>query len=232
MTFEIDPQHLDLPELVQRCEQQTKFYFQSQKPDNRYCFELFRRAIQGGDSSIWDNLYPCYSGLVASWVMQHPAYESSGEKVEYFVNGAFAKLVATLTRERFQGFTELGYILSYLKLCVHSVVVDYQRAVDQASLYTLEDVGEEASTEASPEEQVFVRAAQEEIWEKVAERLHDEKERAVIQGLFVFDLKPRDLYDQMPTMFSDVDEIYRVKQNVVARLRRDSEFQKLFSAGD
>ena len=232
MTLETDPQHLDLPELVQRCEKETRLYFQRQKPDDRYCFELFRRAIQEGDSSIWDHLYPCYSGLVASWVMQHPAYESSGEKVEYFVNGAFAKLVGTLTRERFQGFTELGYILSYLKLCVHSIVVDYQRAVDQASLYTLEDVGEEASTEASPEEQVFVRAAQEEIWEKVAERLHDKKERAVVQGLFVFGIKPRELYGQMPAMFTDVDEIYRIKQNVVARLRRDAEFRNLFDADD
>jgi hypothetical protein len=232
MTFETDPQHLDLPELVQRCEQETRLYFQRQKPDDRYCFELFRRAIEEGNSSIWNHLYPCYSGLVASWVMQHPAYESSGEKVEYFVNGAFAKLVVTLTRERFQGFSELGYILSYLKLCVHSVVVDYQRAADQASFYTLEEIGEEASSEASPEEQVFGQAAQEEIWEKVTERLHDEKERAVIQGLFVFDLKPRDLYDQMSTLFTDVDEIYRIKQNVMARLRRDSAIQKLFGAGD
>ncbi len=232
MTPETDPQNLDLPEVVQRCEQETRLYFQRQKPDNRYCFELFRRAIQGGDSSIWDHIYPCYGGLVASWVKQHPGYESSGEKVEYFVNGAFAKLVVTLTKERFQDFSDLGSLLSYLKLCVYSVVVDHHRSADQASLDMLEDVGEEASTEASVEEQVFVRAAQKELWEEMAERLHDEKERAVIQGLFVFDLKPRELYDQMPAMFTDVDEIYRIKQNVVARLRRDSDFRKLFGADD
>jgi hypothetical protein len=228
MIDETDPQHLALPELVQRCEQETKLYFKRQEHDNKFCFELFRRAIQENDTSIWENIIPCYSGLVASWVSQHPGYESSGEKIEYFVNGAFAKLVLNLTKEKFQGFSDLGFVLSYLKLCVHSVVVDHYRAADQASLYTLEEVGEERSMDASPEEQVVDRATQHDIWEIVKERLHDEKERIVMQGLFVFELKPRELYDQMPTMFTDVDEIYRIKQNVVARLRRDPDIKKLF----
>jgi hypothetical protein len=36
----------------------------------------------------------------------------------------------------------------------------------------------------------------------------------------------------MPTMFTDVDEIYRIKQNVVARLTPDSAIRKLFGVSD
>ena len=76
------------------------------------------------------------------------------------------------------------------------------------------------------------RSTQQEVWEKVTQRLHNEKERTVLRGLFVYDLKPRELYNQFPAMFKDVDEIYTIKQNIVARLRRDPEIRKLLSAHD
>ena len=76
---------------------------------------------------------------------QHPGFKSSGEQIEYFVNGAFGKLAVTLRSERFQGFSDLGFVLSYLKLCVHSVIVDYHRATDHAKSYPWEEVIEERS---------------------------------------------------------------------------------------
>jgi hypothetical protein len=48
----------------------------------------------------------------------------------------------------------------------------------------------------------------------------------------MLDLKPQELYDHFRGVFSDVDEVYRVKQNVLARLRRDPEFQKLLGGND
>ena len=68
----------------------------------------------------------------------------------------------------------------------------------------------------------------EEFCECLSARLRDEKERRVIYGSFVLALKPRALYEQFRALFSDVDEIYRVKQNVLARLRHDPELKKLF----
>ena len=232
MSHETDPQSLTITDLAQRCEQETNRYFRRREHDPRYCFELFRRAIQHGDQSVWENIYPCYNALVASWVKQHPGFESTGEKVEYFVNGAFGKLSVTLTSERFRGFSDLGSVLSYLKLCVHSVIVDHNRAADQASLFSLDDASEEPSADPPPEAQVLERVSQHELWERITERLHDEKERSVMQGIFVFDLKPRELYDHSPTIFTDVHEIYRIKQNILARLRRDPEIRKFLGAGD
>ena len=56
--------------------------------------------------------------------------------------------------------------------------------------------------------------------------LHDEKERLIIYGSFVLALRPRGLYNQSQIMFSDVDEVYLIKQNVLARFRHNPEFRK------
>jgi hypothetical protein len=70
------------------------------------------------------------------------------------------------------------------------------------------------------------------MWEWMNAWLEDDKERRVIYGLFVLALKPQELFDHFRNLFNEVDEIYRVKQNVIARLRRDPEFRKLLSEGD
>jgi len=232
MSHETNPQLLTLVDLAQRCAQETDLYFKRQAHDTRYCFELFRRAIQDGDQSVWENIYPCYNLLVASWVKKHPGFEASGENVEYFVNGALGKLSITLTRERFGGFSDLGSILSYLKMCVHSVIIDYHRLAEQVSLGAWEDASKEESADPSPEEQAIDISYRQSLWDFVNARMNDEKERSVVYGSFMLDLKPQELYDHFRGVFSDVDEVYRVKQNVLARLRRDPEFRKLLGEDD
>ena len=48
----------------------------------------------------------------------------------------------------------------------------------------------------------------------------------MVYGSFVLALKPRELYAQFRETFRDVKEVYRVKENVLARLRRDAELQE------
>src|SRR5215211_152685 len=99
MSLENDPRHLPLADLAHRCEQETNLYFKRQSHDTSYCYEMFRRAIQNGNPDVWEKIYDCYKMLVGSWVKRHPGFEACGEEVDYFVNGAFAKLSVTLTSE-------------------------------------------------------------------------------------------------------------------------------------
>ena len=232
MTDVIDLQHLTLVDLAKRCAQETELFFQHLAQDSKYCFELFRRAIRETDQFAWDMIYAQYKSLVTGWVRNSPAFEASGEEVEYFVNGAFGKLAGILTVEKFSGFAEIGSLLRYLKMCVHSVIVDHNRLADQARLYPLEDAKKEPSTDPTLESQTMDRAYRQKFWDLVSGRLHDEKERLVMQGLFILALKPRELYERARNTFSDVDEIYRVKQNILARLGRDPEFGKLIGQDD
>ncbi len=232
MSHEIKLQHMALTDLIDQCAHETRLYFQHQSHDPKYCFELFRRAIREQDQAAWEMICLQYQPLVAGWVRQHPRFESSGEEVQYFVNGAFGKIAITLTPDKFGGFSDIGYLLRYLKMCVHSVIVDYSRLAEQVSLDALEDASEKEAPDMSPEEQAMDQSYRQALWDLINARLQDEKERSVIYGSFVLALKPQELYDLFRNLFSDIDEIYRVKQNVFSRLRRDPGFRKLLGEDD
>ena len=225
---------LTLTELADHCAQETEGFFQGQSYDPQYCFELFRRAILEQDQLAWEAIHVQYQSLVAGWVNKHRGFETSGEEAQYFVNRAFEKIWVAMTPDRFRRFSDLKALLGYLKMCVNSVIVDHTRSLEQASLYIS---AEESTIEArahgpAREEGALDRLYRQIIWESMDARLHDEKERLVVYGSFILGLKPRELYDRFRTMFSDVDEVYRVKQNILARLRRDTDFQKLLDEHD
>jgi hypothetical protein len=232
MSHESKLQQMAMAELAQRCAQETDLYFHQKEHDPSYCFELFRRAIQEGSQSAWDTICVQYQPLVSGWVRQHPGFQDSGEEIQYFVNGAFAKIFSTITPLRFGGFSDIGPLLRYLKLCVHSVIVDYNRSAEQINPYPLEEAMNNASTEPAVEHQQADRAEQEALWEWINAWLQDEKERLVVYGSFALALKPQEIYDLFRDRFTDVDEVYRIKQNVISRLRRDPDFRKRFGGDD
>lgn len=232
MFHEHEPQHMALADLADWCTHQTELYFQHQSHDPRYCFELFRRAIRERDQPAWQLICLQYQPLVAGWVRQHSGFEESGEEVQYFVNGAFAKISISLTPDRFAGFSDIGSLLRYLKMCVHSVIVDHHRLAEQERFAPLEDASKEESPDPSPEEQTMDRSEHQALWDLINSRLQDEKERAAIYGSFVLALKPQELYELFRNVFRDIDEIYRVKQNILSRLRRDPEFRKFLGQDD
>jgi len=53
-----------------------------------------------------------------------------------------------------------------------------------------------------------------------------------MQGIFVLALKPRELCDYYEGLFENVEEVYRIKQNIFARLRRDEEIRKFLGEDD
>jgi hypothetical protein len=56
-------------------------------------------------------------------------------------------------------------------------------------------------------------------------KLKDEKERKVVYGSFILAMKPGELIEHYNGDFEDVNDIYRVKENVLARFRRDDELK-------
>ena len=134
MSRENKTTNLSLTDLARICAEETELFFQHRDHDTRYCFELFRRAIRENDQTAWEIIYEQYQSLVTGWVRQHQGFETSGEEAQFFVTGAFAKISSVLTVEKFDKFSDLQSLLSYLKMCVHSVITDYNRTADRASL--------------------------------------------------------------------------------------------------
>jgi hypothetical protein len=213
---EADLSRLTLEALAAQCAQEAGAYLRG-SCDSRFGYELFRRAIQEGTPGAWDALVQIYTPFVAGWVARHPHYAQAHETVDFFVNGAFARLAYYMTAEKFQLARDLAAILKYLKLCAHSEIEEYvERLMISEQDPDQESPGEDRQphfSEPDVDEMAF--------WQWIETRLHSTQERRVILGLFRLGLKPKELYNHFPNEFRDVCEIYRITENVLARLRRD-----------
>lgn len=218
---------LSLGEIALRCAQETQKFFQNVAYEAGYCFELFRRAVVGSDQRAWDLVYQQYHAQVLRWVNRHPAFSACREEAQYFVNRVFERLWRSLTPDKFANFADLKRVLAYLQLCVHSLILDdcvRAREAPDADDQELDELLERLPYRdgQTPEDEALTRNRRRQLWRWLAGRLKDEQERAVIEGLFVFGLKPRQMLATYPGLFASVQDVYRLKQNVLDRLRRDS----------
>ncbi|MDY6877283.1 MAG: sigma-70 family RNA polymerase sigma factor [Chloroflexota bacterium] len=229
MSDRTDVRLLTLTGIAHRCTQETELFFQRQIYDPWYCFELFRRAIVHCNQRAWELIYAQYRSLVAGWVERHSALPTSGEEVQYFVNRAFEKMWAALTPEKFANFSDLKSLLRYLQMCVHSVILDHIRVAEQPCVDIQDELLAAEGETGNPavETQALDWVHRQEFWQEIDTRLHNEQERRVVYDSFILALKPREIYIRFPETFRDVNQVYRVKENVLARLRRDADLQEL-----
>jgi DNA-directed RNA polymerase specialized sigma24 family protein len=223
MAREIDLQRLSLSGIAHRCATETERFFARLRHDSRFCFELFRRAIADGSQRAWELVYVQYHALVTGWVRRHTAFPTCGEEAPYLVNRAFEKMWSAMSPPKFARFPNLKSVLRYLQMCAASVVVDAARKADPPGV----DVEAEtlpvggAPGGRAVDDHALAQVHRREFWEAIEARLNDEEERCVVYGSYVLGLKPGQILEEYPDTFDDVRAIYRVKENVLARLRRD-----------
>jgi len=215
---------LSLASVAHRCRQESERYFRRQANDSTYCYELFRRAILERSDAAWALIYEQYTPQVAGWIKSHNSYASSGEEVSYFVNRAFEKMWSAIQPEKFPRFPDLKSLLRYLQLCVQSVVIDHVRAEEFTTL-------EEPAIVLEGVEVPILNALQRQaFWQQIQRRLHDAREQQLLYYRYGLGLKPRQLCEHFPEEFPDVNEVYGMTQNILARLRRDEELRQFFLA--
>jgi RNA polymerase sigma factor (sigma-70 family) len=217
---------LAITDLSQRCSQESDRFFSRQDYDPSYCFELFRRAIFHRNEYAWELLYRQYERLVLHWVERNPLVAAADEDSVYFANRAFEKMWRGLTPEKFADFADLKSVLRYLQMCTHSVIVDYMRHKEQMVLQAQVDEPDITGMEGSGtavERTILTHERRADFWRWLNQQLADDQEYKVIHSSFVLDLKPREIAEQFPESFTDVREIYRIKEKVMSRLRSQAE---------
>jgi DNA-directed RNA polymerase specialized sigma24 family protein len=212
---------VSLTEIAQRCREESQRYFAQLTFDPQYCYELFRRALVDRLDEAWALLYTQYAPQITRWVERHPGFATSGEEAALFVNQALQKLWMALTPAKFANFPSLSALLSYLQLCVHSAVTDHLRAREQAA-----QLDPDAEQGPDPQDEVLSAEARSAFWQRIQERLKSEQEVHLLYYRFVLDLKPRQICERFPDEFPDVDVVYDLTQNILARLRRDPELRQ------
>jgi hypothetical protein len=211
-----------LDELSLGCAQEIENFHRQVERAAGYCFEIFRRAIADPQGDAWAVFVGRCQQQVGRWAQRHPGFARCGEDLEDITSDAFRKMWQSFATDtdKIARFANFPALMLYLKMCVNSAIVDLLR--------------HPAGDELPDDHPVFDAPASDSraMWEFIAARLKDDQERLVIRAFFLYDLTPRDILRQFPNRFSGIAEIYRIKQNVVARLRRDNEFRDRFGEGD
>jgi hypothetical protein len=178
----------------------------------------------------WGMLYAHYYTLVQHWVEHTPAFRLSQEDADYFVNRAFEKMWCALKAEKFSQFAELQAVLRYLRMCTTSVVIDEARMAQKKQLTGLEMLDKVTSQVDSRADLGQTQVVDQQLlWQSVRAALPNEQEYQLIYHRFVLDQKPGQIVQECPESFASVQEIYRTLQNVLARLRRNTNLQEWWS---
>ena len=210
---------LDVLQLAHRCAAQQQLYHQRQPSDDRYCLELFHRALHQHNEHAWSLLYEQFSGTLLAWVHQHRCARLALEREEAdtLTHAAWTKLwvATTSTRGKKPDFSTLASILTYLKKCLNSVVLDEVRRQKARQVEVpLTDV--DLSRNDDPGDDPAAS-----LWELVERALPDRRERLLAYLLFVQKLKPREVVRLAPQDFPTAQEVYRLARNILDRLRRN-----------
>ncbi len=218
MEIEQFPLHV----IVQRCREESARYERDEQSDERFCWEMLRRALVARDEDAWAAVFNIYGPLVRRWVHRHPARQTADETDDFWVNRAFDRFWTALGPERFNDFPTVGALLSYLRRCCSS-------ALDDAVRWTRHEFRVPTDLEQLDRQGLLTTLAPvehdlaESLWEAISARVEDERERQIARLSFLQDLKPSEIYHLYPAMFASVAEIYRLKRNLIDRIRRDQE---------
>jgi DNA-directed RNA polymerase specialized sigma24 family protein len=221
-----NPRLLNVDQLADECADHTARFFSRATHDTGYCYELFRRAIVDRNSYAWEQIFHQYQSLVASWVRRHSGLRAAGEDVDYLVNCAFDKMWSAMDADKFHRFTDVAGLLRYLQLCVHSVIVDHARG-NQTKTVELDALPHLPSQDLpSIEKRVTDLLEGRRLWQAVTALTQNEKESIILKYSFLYDLKPSEIYAANPDRFESLEELYRVKRNLLNRMRRNPMLQQ------
>ncbi len=215
-------EQMDVQELARSCREETSRYLRGEAFSEHACFELFRRAVVERDDTAWESVYGQYSALARIWL-------NAGMDEDDGVNAAFERFWRAVDSDKFGRFGSLAAILSYLKMCVRTTVLDHVRAQSRSAFELDLDAIPAVSAQAHGQAEVGDRMDAADLWGQVGEILSDGRERRLIYLSYVLGLSPREIHARHVHEFPRMEEIYRMKRGALERLRRSADFRGFFS---
>jgi hypothetical protein len=180
--------------------------------------ELLRRAIAHGDQEAWAVFQQCLEETVLTWLHEHPNREvvcrGLGEK--HLVAQAFERFRQAAVRTQ-MAFETLARVLVYLRASLQGAILDTLRTRSRpgaVSRLVPDQVGEPG---------VEVPIDSNEFWEALQTPLPSAREQRLVYLLYHCGLRPKEILHCCPQEWSDVQEIYRLRRNIVERLLRHAD---------
>ena len=210
------PGAVSLSALAELSMREIDNYRRGEPSNDQYSLEIFRRAMLEGDNAAWTLLEDRFKDFLLSSFRRHPKSETASrlDSPENYVARAFARFWLATVHNRQLEFTTLAAALHYLRVCLNSTIVDTLRAYARPREVALPetDFGWEPAAEYHDDDS--------DLWEVLSGILPNERERRLAYLLYYCNLKPREIVRVCPQEFSEVEEIYRLRRNIMERAQR------------
>ena len=207
---------MNLSLLADRCANELKRHRRKEAADDRFCLEIFRRAIVQRMDQAWSVLQQRFGEIVRIWLHSHPNSDVAlmRDTEENYVAQTFSRFWYAV-RDQSLEFTTLNAALSYLHATLNGIVMDALRSRLRSKEVSLPEPGfsEEPMVEDSIDGHL--------LWNSIQSLLSDKHERRIAYLLYYCGLKPREIVTRCSKEFDDVKEVYRLNHSVIERLRRN-----------
>jgi DNA-directed RNA polymerase specialized sigma24 family protein len=217
--------HMTASELAGACREQTRRFLSDQASDDTFGLELWRRAIEERDQFAWEALMTQYRGLVIASIRRHPLAHMAYDDVDDWVCRVFERFWRAIDAGRFSSFSDIAAVMGYLKMCAHSVLTDAARSRRSDREAPLSDAIAAPAGGRDLTEQVIGSLVGEQLWQAIQLELQDDAERCLAYLSFVREMRPAEIQTRRPDLFPSNAEVYRVKRNILDRLRRSERIQ-------
>ncbi len=202
--------------LAAECLRELNNSRQGESCNETYGLELLCRATVQGDPEAWIWVQQCFSDMVRGWLRCHPRKEAASrwESEENYVRRAFERFWQATTVTQQVEFTRLADALQYLRASLQGAILDTLRSYAQPGEVSLPEPGEpnvEGRTDSS------------ELWQILQRMLPSGREQRLAYLLYHCGLKPREIVRFLPQEWSDLQEIYRLRRNILGQVLRNED---------
>jgi len=175
--------------------------------------ELLRRAIAHGDQDAWAGFQQYLEETVVTWLHEHPGREAAcrGLCEKDMVAQAFERFRQGAVKRQMT-FESLAGVLVYLCTSLHGAIVERLRTVARPK--EVSRLVPALAGEPRVEDQLDSK----EIWEFLQTLLPSARERRLAYLLYHCGLSPQEIVHCCSQEWSDVQEISRLRRNIVERL--------------
>src|SRR5260221_2673174 len=202
--------------LAAHCLSELDHYRRSEPCTDIYGVELFRRATMQDNQEARASVQHCFGGMVRGWFRCHPSRETSCrlQSEEHYVVQAFELFwQATASYQRVE-FNRLSAALQYLRASLQGAILDTLRANAQPKGVSRPVPGEPRVEDSNNSC---------EVWNTLKTILSNSLEQRLAYLLFHCGLGPREIVHFCPQEWSSVQEIYRLRCNIMERLLRNAD---------
>jgi hypothetical protein len=177
--------------------------------------ELLRRAIAHSDQDAWAGFQQCLEETVLTWLHAHPSREAAcrGLCEKHVVAQAFERFRQAAVQAQ-MAFETLAGALVYLRASLHGVILDTLRTLSRPGEVSRPVRGQ--AGEPGVEDQIESNK----LWEVLQTLLLSAREQRLAYLLYHCGLGPREILHRCPQEWSDVQEIYRLRRNIIERILR------------